>query len=179
MPPLPRGAAVVDLGCAPGAWLQVLVDQLGPEARLVGVDLVPVPELAGPVTLLELDITAPDAPARIAKELGRPADAVLSDTAPKLSGIPDVDRAAGDELCEAALRIAQELLVPRGTLVVKGFPGPESDRFRARLRARFDRVSELRPEAKRSTSKEFYWLACSGAPSGRGQRRRSRRGTRA
>lgn len=163
---------MVDLGCAPGAWLQVLAEHVGPEGRLLGADLEPVPELDKPVTLLELDITLPEAPERIAQALGRPADAVLSDAAPKLTGIAEVDRAAGEELCLAALRIAERVLDPRGCLVVKGFPGPESDRFRGLLRERFGRARELRPEGKRATSREFYWLA---EPARRG---RSKRGSR-
>lgn len=179
MPPLRRGAAVVDLGCAPGAWLQVLVERVGPGGSVVGVDLEPVAELEGPVVLLSLDVTDPATPAAIAEALGRPADAVFSDAAPKLTGISDVDRAAGEELCTAALRIADEVLAPNGSLVVKSFPGPESDRFRDRLRKCFERVSELRPEGRRSSSKEFYWLACPEQARGRGRRRRTRRGNRA
>ena len=179
MPPLPRGAAVVDLGCAPGAWLQVLARQVGPEARLVGVDLEPVAELDGPVTVLQLDMTDPESAEQIAEALGRPADAILSDAAPKLTGIADVDRAAGEELCLAALRISERVLAPGGSLVVKGFPSPESDRFRSELRKRFERTSELRPEGKRSTSKEFSWLAGPERPSRPDRRRRSRRASRA
>ncbi len=177
MPALPPSAAVVDLGSAPGAWLQVLVERLGPSARIVGVDLEPVDELDPSVRLLQLDMTHPATPARIREVLGRQADAVLCDAAPKLSGIPDVDRSAADELGQAALRIADAVLAPHSSLVVKGFPGPEADRFREQLRAHFERVRELRPEGKRATSKEFYWLASSGEPKRRARRRRIRRGS--
>ena len=177
MPALPPSASVVDLGSAPGAWLQVLVERLDPSAHIVGVDLERVSALGPSVRLLQLDMTDPAAPARIREALGGQADAVLCDAAPKLSGIPDVDRSAADELEQAALRIADELLAPRGSLVVKGFPGPEADRFREQLRTRFERVRELRPEGKRVTSKEFYWLASSGEPMRRDRRRRIRRGS--
>jgi 23S rRNA U2552 (ribose-2'-O)-methylase RlmE/FtsJ len=70
-----------------------------------------------------------------------------------------VDRAAAEELHEAALRVSRAVLRPGGTLVLKGFPGPESDHFRSVLRSSFARVSEVRPEGKRRTSKEFYWVA--------------------
>ncbi len=176
MPALPPGAAVVDLGCAPGAWLQVLAERLGPSARIVGVDIEPVSELGARVTLVQLDMTDPATPTRIREALGRQADAVLCDAAPKLSGISDVDRCAADELAQAAFRIAGELLAARGSLIVKGFPGPEADRFREQLRARFERVRELRPEGKRATSKEFYWLASSEEPKRRDRRRRNRQG---
>ncbi len=177
MPALAPNAAVVDLGSAPGAWLQVLAEYLAPTARIVGVDLEPVSELGASVILLQLDMIDPATPARIREALGRQADAVLCDAAPKLSGIAEVDRSAADELGQAALRIADELLAPGGSLVIKGFPGPEADRFRAELRERFARVRELRPEGKRATSKEFYWLAGSEEPMRRDRRRRKRRGS--
>jgi 23S rRNA (uridine2552-2'-O)-methyltransferase len=155
----------VELGCWPGGWLQVLAEAVGPRGRVVGVDVAKVSELGPPVTALELDFTAPDAPERIAAALGRPADAVLSDAAPKLSGIRDVDRAAQEELCDAALHVAERVLRPGGAFVVKVFPGPETERFRAELRRRFGKVGAVRPEASRKTSKEFY-LVAGAAPGG-------------
>jgi 23S rRNA (uridine2552-2'-O)-methyltransferase len=153
---------VLDLGCWPGGWLEVLAQRIGAEGRIVGVDLVETPALAAPqVTVLTADFTAPEALDALRAALGRPADAVLCDAAPKLTGVRDVDLAAIEEIYEAALAIAESLLAPRGFLVVKGFPGQESDRFRKELRRRFATVHEVRPEGKRSTSKEFYWV-CHG-----------------
>ncbi len=180
LPELPPGSAVVELGCWPGGWLQVLAEQVGPEGRVVGVDRRELEPLEDPVVLLELDFTAPEAPELVAEALGRPADALFCDAAPQLSGVREVDRAAIEELHEGALRVAETVLRPGGWLVIKGFPGPESDRFRSRLRARFARVTEARPEAKRSTSKEFYWLAMSppASPDQRRRRHRNRKGKR-
>ncbi len=174
LPELSPGSAVVELGCWPGGWLQVLVEHVGPEGRVVGVDLRELEPLPEPVVLLELDFTEPEAPERVAQALGRRADALLCDAAPQLSGVREVDRAATEELHDAALRVVEAVLGPGGWLLIKGFPGPESDNFRSRLRARFARVTEVRPEAKRSTSKEFYWLATS-SPSSEELRRRKRR----
>jgi 23S rRNA (uridine2552-2'-O)-methyltransferase len=154
-----RGATVVELGCWPGGWLQRLAEAVGPSGRVVGVDVEPIEPLGEPVIPLVLDLTEPDAVERIATALERPAHAVLSDAAPKLSGIPDVDRSAGAELCAAALAVARRVLRPKGFLIVKDFPGPESKAFGGELRRVFARVSEIRPEGRRSTSKEFYWLA--------------------
>ena len=160
---VPRGATVVELGCWPGGWLQRLAEKVGPSGRVVGVDLQPFEPLGEQVIPLVLDLTAPDAPEQIQAALGRPARAVLSDAAPKLSGIPDVDRAAGAELCSVALAVAERVLRPSGFLIVKDFPGPESKAFGAELRRAFARVAEIRPEGRRATSKEFYWLASRGA----------------
>jgi len=153
----------------------VLAEQVGPEGRVVGVDRQALEPLGDPVVLIQLDLTAPEAPERIAEALGRPADALFCDAAPQLSGVREVDRAAIEELHEGALSVAETVLRPRGSLVIKGFPGPESDRFRSRLRARYPRVIEVRPEARRSTSKEFYWLATNPPPSPRERKRRKRR----
>ena len=101
----------------------------------------------------------PESLEAIRAALGRPADAVLCDASPKLTGVRDVDLAAIEEIYHAALAIAESLLAPRGFLVVKGFPGQESDLFRKELKRRFADVHELRPEGKRTTSKEFYWVA--------------------
>jgi 23S rRNA (uridine2552-2'-O)-methyltransferase len=137
----------------------VLAEHVGPQGRVVGVDQQEVEPLGGPVVTLVGDITEPELRARIAEALEGPADLILSDAAPKLSGIPDVDRAAMEELHEAALALYEEQAGPRACLIMKAFPGPEADEIRARLKQRFGRVSEVRPEAKRVTSKEFYWVA--------------------
>ncbi len=168
------GAAVVELGSWPGGWLQVLGARVGSQGRVVGVDTRPLDPLGEPVQLLELDFTHPEAPERVAEALSRPADAVLSDAAPHLTGVREVDRAALEELQEAALAVADRVLRPGGGLVLKGFPGPESDRMRKLLRSRFGTVSEVRPEGKRSTSNEFYWVV--GGGRSRPSRRRTRRG---
>jgi 23S rRNA (uridine2552-2'-O)-methyltransferase len=163
-PPIRRGAAVLDLGCWPGSWLQILSERVGAEGRVVGVDLEPTDAVAPNVTVLALDLTESESAPLIESALGRPADAVLCDAAPKLSGVRDVDLAAIEEIYTAALALARRLMSPSGFLVVKGFPGQESDQFRKELRRTFAKVGELRPEGKRSTSKEFYWLASTLRP---------------
>ena len=160
VPVLRKGSSVVDLGCWPGAWLQVLAEHVGPTGRVVGVDLQATDALPDPVEILELDMTSADAGERIRDALkGRPADMLVSDAAPQLTGVRDVDRAALEELWDAAFEIAGRVLHAHAPLVIKGFPGGPADAFRKRLRERFARVSEVRPAAKRGTSKEFYWVA--------------------
>lgn len=150
----------------------MLAERVGPEGRVVGVDTREVEPLGDPVSLLRLDFTEPEAVGEIETALGRPADAVLCDAAPRLTGVRDVDRALLEEIHEGALRVSERVLRPGGALVIKALPGPESERFRATLRSRFGRVAEARPEGKRATSKEYYWIAVSGPPrAGRGRRR--------
>ena len=141
----------------------------------MGVELEPVDPLGDPVVVLQQDLTAPETVEHIKGALGREARAVFCDAAPKLTGIKDVDRASLEELYDGALRIAQGVLSARGSLVIKGFPGPESDRFRGLLRKSFPKVREVRPEAKRETSKEFYWVA-GPEPRARKRRRKPRGG---
>jgi 23S rRNA (uridine2552-2'-O)-methyltransferase len=150
---------VVDLGCWPGSWLEILAAQVGPEGKVVGVDLQPTDAVAANVAILTGDFTEPAVHEAIRDALGRPADAVLSDASPKLTGVRDVDLASIEELYHAALALAESLLGPKGFLVVKGFPGQESDLFRKELRRKFATVHEVRPEAKRATSREFYFVA--------------------
>ena len=138
----------------------MLAERVGPTGCVVGVDLKPVEPLSAPVEILELDFTEPGAAERIRLALPRGrADLLVCDAAPNLTGIRDVDRAALDELWQAVLQISAELLRAGAPLVVKGFPGEPADAFRKQLRARHARVSEVRPEGKRGTSKEFYWVA--------------------
>ena len=140
-----------------------MVEAVGPGGVVVGVDVEPIEPLDG-VSFLTLDVTGAESVARIVTALGGPAALVVSDAAPKLTGIRDVDRAALEELWQAALCVAARVLEPGGTLVVKGFPGPEADAFRRELRGCFKKVGEVRPEGKRARSKEFYWLATGYAP---------------
>jgi 23S rRNA (uridine2552-2'-O)-methyltransferase len=161
---LRRGARVLELGAWPGGWLQILAEAVGPQGRVLGIDLRAIDPLEG-VQSLQLDMTEPDSRELLRSALeGRPVDALLSDAAPTLTGIRDVDRAAAEEIYEATLQIAGELLRPGGFLIAKGFPGPGADLFRKELRRAFERVSEVRPEGRRKTSQEFYWLALAHRP---------------
>jgi 23S rRNA (uridine2552-2'-O)-methyltransferase len=157
---LKPGDRVIDLGSWPGGWVQVAATQVGNTGRVVGIDLVrldPLP-LAN-VILLQGDATDPAQQEKMLSLLGSPADVLLSDMSPKLSGIREVDEARSLALCRAALACAPTLLRSGGTLLLKVFMGPEYNTFLAELRAAFVTVKATRPEATRKGSAETYILA--------------------
>jgi 23S rRNA (uridine2552-2'-O)-methyltransferase len=155
-----RGARVVDLGSWPGGWLQVAAEAVGPEGRVVGVDVTPIEPLPeAHVVLLQADLAEEGLAERIRSALGGPADLVLCDAAPKLTGIRDRDRALEEELLLAVERLVPALLRPGGDLLVKVLDCPEARPIEKRLAARFERAKRLRPEASRQGSSERYLLA--------------------
>lgn len=154
------GDKVVDLGAAPGGWLQVAAKIVGPRGKVVGLDLQPIQPLPDAnVVLLCGDIRSAEIQQRIRELLGGRADCVLSDLAPKLSGIRDADMARCLELNRTALAFAVELLRPGGTLLVKSFIGAELHTFTGELKEHFGAVQRTKPEATRQGSSEFYFYA--------------------
>jgi 23S rRNA (uridine2552-2'-O)-methyltransferase len=158
---LRRGQRVVDLGCWPGGWLQVAVERVGGGGLVVGVDLAETQPLANAnMVALVGDFTQPPVQAEILARLGgTPADVVLSDAAPKLTGIRDRDRAQEEELLLAIESCLAALLRPGGSLLVKILEGPEAQAIDKRLRARFESARTLKPRATRKGSSERYLLA--------------------
>ena len=157
---LKPGDRIVDLGSWPGGWVQVAASVVGKPGRVIGVDLVALdPVSLTQVTLLQGDATDPVQQEKILTALGGLADVVLSDMAPKLSGIRERDDARTIELCRAALACAHTFLRPGGALVLKVFMGAEYRAFLAELRATFTTVKMTRPEATRKGSAETYVLA--------------------
>jgi len=154
------GDAVVDLGAAPGGWLQVAAKIVGPGGKVIGVDLQPIkPFSERHVVLIEGDITAPETRQKIHDAIGGPADCVLSDLAPKLSGIRDADVARALELNRTALKVAVQLLRRGGSLLIKSFMSGEVPGFSAELKRFFSTVDRTKPEATRHGSSEFYFCA--------------------
>ena len=157
---LKLGDRVVDLGSWPGGWVQVAASVVGKTGRVIGIDLVIIEPISlTQVTLLQGDATDPALQEKILLALGSPADVVLSDMAPKLSGIRERDDARAMELCRTALACAQVFLRPGGVLVLKVFMGAEYQAILSELRAAFTAVKIARPEATRKGSAETYVLA--------------------
>jgi len=154
------GDFVVDLGAAPGGWLQVAAEIVGPAGKVIGVDLQPIETFRGPnILLLQGDITETETQGKIKELFGGPAHCVLSDLAPKLSGIRDADTARCLDLNRAALAAATGLLRRGGSLLVKSFISDELQVFTLELKKWFSSVQRTRPEATRQGSSEFYFYA--------------------
>jgi 23S rRNA (uridine2552-2'-O)-methyltransferase len=153
------GMTVIDLGASPGGWSQVAARAVAPSGRVVAVDLLPMAPLAG-VTFLQGDFEDEAMLVLVEGVLGnRPADLVLSDMAPNLSGVGVVDQARCERLAEAALDAVRRWLRPGGALLVKAFHGGAFDGLVRRLREDFDQVAVRKPQASRGRSAEIYLLA--------------------
>ncbi len=154
------GQRVVDLGCWPGAWTQVASERVGPQGRVVGIDLVPTEDL-GLKNVLTLvgDATSEAALAEVARALAGPADVVVADLAPKLSGVSAADAARHAELVEAAVTGARAWLAADGALLVKLFMDAEYPGLIGRLRGAFRSVKTRRPGSTRRGSSEIYACA--------------------
>ncbi len=150
------GMTVVDLGAAPGSWCQVLREKLGPAARIVAIDLLPMDGLAG-VTFLQADFREDEGIAQLTAALGgRKVDLVVSDLAPNLSGVESADQARSVLLGELALDFADRWLKPGGDLVVKAFQGAGFREFQRTMQGRFDKVYARKPKASRDRSREVF-----------------------
>jgi 23S rRNA (uridine2552-2'-O)-methyltransferase len=154
---LRKGDAVLDLGAAPGGFLQVLAEAVGERGVAVGVDLEPVRPLGKAwVRTAVVDLLAPDALERIrALHRGRFA-LVTSDMAPKTIGVKITDEARSLELGRVALTVAEATLRRGGGFVTKVFVGGDFPGFKEEVRQRFEEVHVVRPRATREHSFEVY-----------------------
>jgi len=157
---LRRGDVVVDLGAAPGGWMQVALEEVGEEGFVLGVDVQRIEKFPQKnVATLVADITSPTVREKIREMLPRPADAVISDASPSISGVWDLDQARSVELVKAALEIAEAVLAPGGNFLAKVFQGAMMADFLELVRKRFDFVKVSKPLASRKGSAEVYVIA--------------------
>jgi len=150
-----KGDKVVDLGCAPGGWLQVAMKEVGSSGKVIGVDLKPVTPVAG-ATILQGSIENPNMLSKIAELLGCKADVILSDMAPNVSGVWDIDHARQISLSTIALGFARQVLRVGGSGVFKIFEGEMLKEFKSELRKSFGKVLLSKPSASRQESSELY-----------------------
>jgi 23S rRNA (uridine2552-2'-O)-methyltransferase len=153
------GMVVVDLGAAPGGWSQYASRFLSGRGRVVALDLLPMPSVAG-VEFLQGDFSEESTLARLETALGGDrVDLVMSDMAPNMMGIADVDHDRSMHLVDLTVDFAARVLRPGGDLLVKVFQGREFQPLLARLRRDFDSVKLRKPRASRARSSEVYVLA--------------------
>jgi 23S rRNA (uridine2552-2'-O)-methyltransferase len=153
------GSCVVDLGCAPGGWCQVVVAGVGEKGRVVGLDVLDMQPLAG-VDFIQGDFTQ-SIPLQQMVDLldGQRVDLVLSDMAPNMSGMAVTDQTRAMYLAEIALDFVRSHLKPGGDFLVKIFHGEGFDDYVREARRVFTRVVVRKPDASRSRSREVYLLA--------------------
>ena len=162
---LRRGNVVVDLGAWPGGWLQVAADLVGPSGRVIGVDMAAIDPLpAANVILRRDDVTDPACADRIAEAAGGKADVLLSDLAPKLTGIAPRDAARSEELAAATRAIATRVLRPGGAMATKTLGGREGEEARKALRVLFAEVRQVGLDSTRKGSSELYLIATGFRP---------------
>jgi 23S rRNA (uridine2552-2'-O)-methyltransferase len=155
---LKPGQVVVDLGCAPGGWCQVVASRMKGQGRIIGIDLLEMAGLNG-VTFIQGDFTEAGALAELESALGgRKVNLVLSDMAPNITGIVVSDQARVYALAELALDFAVHHLEPDGAFLIKVFQGAGFEAFVKDMRARFKRVATRNPDASRERSRECYLL---------------------
>jgi 23S rRNA (uridine2552-2'-O)-methyltransferase len=152
------GMTVVDLGAAPGGWLQVAAERVGPKGKVVGVDLQPIAPLEG-VQTIKGDIKNEAVREELMAMTYGHVDLVMSDMSPNISGSYSMDHARSIELCEMALAFALRTLSPGGNLLMKMFEGDMSRDLIEELKKHFANVKRYSPEASRSSSSEIYVVA--------------------
>ena len=153
------GMTVVDLGAAPGGWSQWVRQALGGNGRVIALDILDMPGLAG-VEFIHGDFREDAVLQQLTDSLqGRPVDLVLSDMAPNKSGVDAVDQPRAMHLAELAMDFADAHLRPGGDFLIKLFQGVGFDDYVRQLRRRYAKVAIRKPAASRKRSPEVYALA--------------------
>ena len=163
---LRNGAVVVDLGCAPGGWLQVAAERVNalgekrgkPQGRVLGIDLQEVEPVPGAEAHV-MDFMEEGADTRLRALIGTGVDVVLSDMAASATGHKQTDHLRIVALCEAAAEFAFDLLAEGGAFVAKVLEGGADATLQAELKRRFERVANVKPPASRADSSEKYVVA--------------------
>jgi 23S rRNA (uridine2552-2'-O)-methyltransferase len=155
---LKAGARVLDLGAAPGGWMQVALKKVGATGKIVAADILEMEPMSG-ATVLQADLLDPDTPQLLKDALGGPADVVLTDMAAPTTGHRPTDHLRTVALFEAALDVANDVLKPGGVFVGKVFQGGASGELLARVKKMFREVKHVKPPASRAESVELYLVA--------------------
>ncbi len=165
---LRRGDAVLDIGCHPGGWTQVAVEEVGGDGLVIGVDLLATSAVEGAEVIVG-DITEGETIERIGEILReRELNAVISDISPRLTGRYDTDQAISLELSTMALDVACELMAPGGSFVTKVFQGAGIEGLVDAAKQRFSTVGRFAPTASRTASSETYLVCQNKLPKPKG-----------
>lgn len=154
-----KGDVVLDLGAAPGGWMQVLREIVAEEGFVLGVDLDDIkPFKFENIKAIKGDFTKDEVAGEIKKIIDS-ADVVVSDASPDISGVWDVDHFRSVELSRSALSIARDILKPGGNFLVKVFQGGETEDFFREVKGTFSYTKRTKPRASRDQSSEIYIVA--------------------
>lgn len=153
-----KGDKVLDLGCAPGSWLQYAAQQVGNKGQVLGIDLKEVNiALPAHVRVVCGDVfDLADQKENMAQTIGSGYHVVLSDMAPSTTGHKETDSARSYHLCGVALAIAAASLAEGGAFVCKIFQGGDFEDFVRSVRSAFDKIKIIKPQSCRKESKEIY-----------------------
>ena len=158
---LKPGQKVIDLGAAPGGWLQVAAARVKSSEEapsVVGIDYLGLDPVPG-ATILQMDFLEDDAPQRLIEALGDEPDVVLSDMAAPTTGHRRTDHIRTMHLCEVAADFAVKVLKPGGHFLAKTFQGGTESQLLDLLKRNFKTVHHVKPPASRDESVELYILA--------------------
>ena len=150
-----KGQSVLDLGAAPGSWLQVIQKKVGNQSNIVGIDLQEIKSLGDNVALYQADIFS-----EVVEDLliGEKFDVITSDLAPRTSGVKDIDQWKSIELNQEVVELAKKHLKPKGTIILKVFIGADFQDFVKELKTTFKKVNNFKPKACRDRSFETYLI---------------------
>ena len=158
------GMTVVDLGAAPGGWSQVAAELVGDQGRVVASDILPMDSIAG-VDFVQGDFTDDLVFERLLSVIGEQgADLVISDIAPNMSGMIEIDQPRSLGLAELALELAKSILKPGAYFLVKLFHGAGYPEYYWEMQSRFDSIKTRKPKASRARSREVYLLGSGFQP---------------
>ena len=152
-----EGMRVLDLGCSPGSWLQYIAARVGRRGLVLGVDAAPLAiPVAPPLYFIQSGVESLDLESLAAISPG--FDLVVSDLAPKTTGVREVDQRRSLELARQALKLARRFLRPGGHFLVKVFAGPDLPELAAAIKKEFRTFRQVKPAGSRAASPELYLL---------------------
>jgi len=156
---LKPGQFLLDLGCSPGSWSQFASQKLGMKGKIMGIDLTAMKIQLPNAVFIQGNILETNLDELLkTHEMPEKLDGVISDMAPKTTGIRFTDQCRSLELCEMALYYARMYLKPGGYFICKIFDGPDIQHFRADMKKSFRKIEMVKPESTRKESKEFFFI---------------------